>query len=542
MRNWKADDGTTSIIIGPAKSQIQDKTKKEVEFKAGTIMLERLIKDEAQSAIGRAYAVAVDAAQAQTAQKKLVGELQIVDQEKLQKDKKQAELEKQLARLKVELQAISRQAENKEIQVKLQAEMKELEAVLSRLNKSNTASGQVLQNYIAVGRTLDVDRDKALLDLSKEQNQLRILLEESRKRGDEKQAVEFEKMINLFRVREDQAKAQADQAQRQYRVAATRARDDVAAEKQAQAKAISALNIAKATQAGRNYTVATPFATTSSGSQANDVLVIPSRQAMDAQEYKIAVENMQTMALILKKKLDMGATAVAFGMLQGNQNRIMNFTGSDDDVQAIYLEGYGALFLMTVDYPLLAPVEKKVEPKKKAGDDVWEKARQEIKGGRQGAFGITSDRLLFSRTKQSAQDYNEEKVEKLKQALLDSLRHASNMGHVDSSEWITIHITGAGQPIIEIIGDIKTDSTTDDVVVGLSISGDVNLDINADQTFMVTKSDPQKGDIETITLNPPKTSEPTYMLIQVQKRAIDRLADDRMSFEEFVEEVTVLIY
>ena len=286
----------------------------------------------------------------------------------MQKDKKQAELEKQLVQLKVELQAISRQAEQKETQVKLEKEMKELETVLMQLNKSNTASGQALQNYIAVGRSGYIDRIKALTNLSKEQNQLRILLEESKKRGDEKQAVEFEKMIDLFRVREDQAKAQADQAQRQYRVAATQQARDVALIKAPTAYSTTG-KVTGGTQLTGGYALASSVKKKTGG-----VLVIPSGKPMDAEEYKLAVENMQTMALILKKKLDMGATAVAFGMLQGSQNQILNLTGSAGDVQAIYLEGYGALFLMTVDYPLLAPVEKKVEPKEKVEDDVWEKA------------------------------------------------------------------------------------------------------------------------------------------------------------------------
>ena len=528
MRNWQAADGTTSIIIGPAEKQNKDET--EVEIKAGTIMLDRLKKDQAQSAAaGRAYAVAVDATQAQTAKAKQALEYQIVTQAKQQEAKNKAELEKKLALLKVELEAINRQVEKKDAQVKLELEMKKLEDVLSQMNKSNAAPGQAVQNYIAVGRSGNVESIKALTDLRKEQNQLKILVDEAKISGDEKKAAELEKLIELFVVHEDQAKAQAEQAQRQYRVATALVRDET--EKK----------VSDTTQITRAFTT-TPLKAALSGTQKNGVLVIPSGQPMDAEEYKLVVENMQTMALILKKKQEMGATDASFGLIKSSDYRIYNLAGAAGEVQAIYLKGYGALFLMTVDYPLLAPVEKKVEPKEKAGDVVWEKARQEIKSGKQGVFSIAQGSYLLSTNKKSAQEYNQEKVEKLKQTLLESLRHAGNMGHVDSSEWITIHITGAGQPIVEVIGDIKNDSATEGMLAGITISGDVNLDVTTDQTFMVTKTHPQKGDIETITLNPQKTSEPTYMLIQVQKRDIDRFAEDRMSLEEFIEEVTVLIY
>ncbi len=498
-------------------------------------------KAGAQSTIARSYAIAVDAAQAQLAQQNKVGNFQIVTQEKLQKDKKQAQLEKQLVQLQVELQAINKQAENKEVQVKLQAEMKDLEKVLSQLQKSNTASGKALQNYISVGKAGNVIRTKDISDLRKEQNQIQILVNEAKVSGDVKKAAELEKMIELFVVREAQAIDQSDKVKAQYQVATTLA-GDLGASKQARTNLITASALAGSTQAARNYTSTNPYYVTSSDTQANDVLVIPSSKTMDAKEYQIAIENMKTMALILKKKQEMDATEVAYGMFQASESRIYNLVGSADDVQAIYLQGYGALFLMNVDYPLLAPTEKKVEPKKKAGDDVWEKARQEIKGGKQGVYNISSARYLLSTNKKSAQEYNEEKVEKLKQALLDSLRHASNMGHVDDSEWITIHVTGTDQPVIEIISDIKSDSEVEYMVFGATVTGDVNFDTTDDQTFTVTKTVPQKDKLETITLDTQKTSEPTYMLIQAQKRDIDRLADDRMSFEDFIEEVTVLIY
>jgi len=298
MRSWQADDGTTSIVIGPAKKPLRDETEKEFELKAGTIMPDRLKKDEAQSTVGRAYAIAVDAAQAQTAnaaqvqteREKLVRALQIV-RENQQEAIKKGELEKKLAQLKAELDKINRQVEKKDAQVKLEKEMQELETVLRQLNKSSAASDQALQKYMVAGKALDIDHDKALVDLRREQNQLKILLADAKKGGDQKKAAELEKLIELYVVRKDQARTQADPAARQYRVAAA-------------ATSKPAVNAPLTTA----YPIAPP-APPAVKQQSGGVLVIPGREPMDAEEYKLVVENMQTMALILEKKLDTGKPA-----------------------------------------------------------------------------------------------------------------------------------------------------------------------------------------------------------------------------------------
>src|SRR5262249_8835281 len=57
------------------------------------------------------------------------------------------------------------------------------------------------------------------------------------------------------------------------------------------------------------------------------------------------------------------------------------FSANPAPNRSLYLDGYGALFLMRVDFPLLAPPAAKDEPKEKAPtDSSWEAARRELYG------------------------------------------------------------------------------------------------------------------------------------------------------------------
>src|SRR5262249_54238893 len=95
--------------------------------------------------------------------------------------------------------------------------------------------------------------------------------------------------------------------------------------------------------------------------------------------------------------------------------------------QSIYLEGYGALFLLSVKFPLVAPPQKDVEDKKQAetSDSEWEETKEEIFGDdrkfrRHGpyvqAFGAEGPK----------QEYEADRVANLRKNLLEALKNGSN--------------------------------------------------------------------------------------------------------------------
>ena len=88
-------------------------------------------------------------------------------------------------------------------------------------------------------------------------------------------------------------------------------------------------------------------------------------------------------------------------------------------VQGLYLDGYGALFFLDVDYPLLPEEQKEPVQSKpqEPGDPVWSQTIDEMTGrqsdeGRGGRAGPT---------------YDAQRVENLKKTLVKTLAHAANI-------------------------------------------------------------------------------------------------------------------
>ena len=114
--------------------------------------------------------------------------------------------------------------------------------------------------------------------------------------------------------------------------------------------------------------------------------------------------------------------------------------GGGRDLDALLLEGYGAVFLLNVDFPLLAPAvpeEKPAEPKV-AADNTWEKTRREV-------LGQPEDELLPDEEQpRPDRAYDANRVSELEQRLKEALRHAGNLRGLTSEDWIIVQVSGSG--------------------------------------------------------------------------------------------------
>src|SRR5713101_7510897 len=112
------------------------------------------------------------------------------------------------------------------------------------------------------------------------------------------------------------------------------------------------------------------------GGKAARSVVIESREP-DPNAIATVEEDLNVMSRILEK---------AISPSQDETKRVMgievrSWFGPAAGARNLYLEGYGAVFLLNVDLPLLAPPEGKTEPKaKEPASSEWEDARQEIYG------------------------------------------------------------------------------------------------------------------------------------------------------------------
>jgi len=108
------------------------------------------------------------------------------------------------------------------------------------------------------------------------------------------------------------------------------------------------------------------------------------------------------------------------------------FSSSSNPIRSLYLEGYGAVFFLNVSFPLLAP--PKAEPKKEQTEtsSTWEEARQELYGQR-GEPKLSAP---------AGEEYDQEKVDKLKDSILESLKNGSNIRDMKAEDSITVCVFG----------------------------------------------------------------------------------------------------
>ncbi len=182
------------------------------------------------------------------------------------------------------------------------------------------------------------------------------------------------------------------------------------------------------------------------------VLVIPSEQIKT--EYLVAVtEDMRVMSAIFRKNLQQVNIAPSGGsfFVSSRDPFARLLGGSRGAIQSMYLQGYGVLFLMNVDFPLSPPpqVEEKEEAEKKEDTDpVWDQMKRDM---------YEPQAARRRKTDRPAEKYDAEKVKNLKTTVINALKHASNIRNMKPDESVILTITGSDASTVLTIRVKKSD-------------------------------------------------------------------------------------
>lgn len=227
-------------------------------------------------------------------------------------------------------------------------------------------------------------------------------------------------------------------------------------------------------------------------SQARRLLIIPGANTTE-DDLATRLEDLTVMATILdraarpdqERRPDRWLGDLRLGAWRTDNGR---------EHDAILIEGYGAIFLLAVDFPLVdtpTPEEKSAEFQS-SRDTTWEKTRREILGQ------PDEDQAML----QPSSAYDAARVNELERRLKEALRHAGNLRGLSPNDWIIVQVTG------------RTPAQQAKILkepVGFSrhnITGYVKL---AD----------------------------SVMTLRVRKSAADIFAEDGMKLDDFVREVKV---
>jgi len=243
-----------------------------------------------------------------------------------------------------------------------------------------------------------------------------------------------------------------------------------------------------------------------SGSGAKRALVIP-KDGTETKGASEIEEDMGVMAHILDKAISS----------DGKSSRPMGITvyglSSSGGGQNLFIEGYGAIFFESVNFPLLPPAskEKEGEPKEKANSE-WEDAKRELarpgRGGGDNFFLFEQDPENVHWAGKGA-EYDADKVEDLKKDLLTALKNAGNIRKLKSDETVTVVVTGGKSNY----GKVKTAYAP------------------------AAKTEPAPARRVSSA-----TSESGKLIVRARKSDTESFLNGKLNFDDFRKRATVLLY
>ncbi len=164
-----------------------------------------------------------------------------------------------------------------------------------------------------------------------------------------------------------------------------------------------------------------------SGRPAERALVIRSSET-DSKTLGAAEEDMNIMGRILEKALAQGS--------EDEEHQAMGIKlltiGGPSSAKNLMIEGYGAIFMLNVNFPLVGPPSKPEEnDEKQPTNSAWDETKRELYGHSTGARGGGGHKVEF----------DAKRVEKLKSSLIGALKNASNIRSLKSDENVTLVVT-----------------------------------------------------------------------------------------------------
>jgi len=233
------------------------------------------------------------------------------------------------------------------------------------------------------------------------------------------------------------------------------------------------------------------------------VLVIPTAE-IQPQDLVTMMEDMTVMCRIFDKRLEQ--SNLISGRFTTGSRIIpsMPFSWGSRSTGAMYIQGYGTLFLTRVDFLLSPPPEasEEKETEEEDTDPLWTQMRQQIYAPEE----VDRRRRSDDRPEEK---YDAEKVEELKETLIKTLKHAANIRNLKPDESVVLTVTGKAAQSGQL---------------------DTRVYISGRRTVRMAAG-AEAGSLS-----------PTVLTIRAKKSDIDAFAEGQLSFDQFSEKTQLFSY
>jgi hypothetical protein len=187
---------------------------------------------------------------------------------------------------------------------------------------------------------------------------------------------------------------------------------------------------------------------------------------------------------IMSKVLDNALSDFGLGSERARTAMGIMLTPGSAPIRNLYIEGYGALFTINLNFPLVPPPpQPRGEKGAPAPSSAWEQAKRQVNGA--AGFDWYVGNSLMNGGAQGPQSpgpwetYSKEKVDRLETATLKALKNATNIRGLRPDDSITVCIFGsspspeAGQRLPPVAGDLPLLQRLGVPVVGGSRMGSI---------------------------------------------------------------------
>ena len=261
------------------------------------------------------------------------------------------------------------------------------------------------------------------------------------------------------------------------------------------------------------------------GSRSSRTLVIPQGD-FSTEKLADAEEDLNVMALLLEKAVEQRSD---------DEKKVLGidvWSSSSSGVKNLLIEGHGAVFMLKTKIALLPPPAPKKEDEAKAKEQTnseWEEAREQLYGP------SDIDKHVRKVVKEATmhlgrpEEYDKDKVERLKNSLIEGLKSASNIRHLKGDQTVTVVVTSSSSSMyVREVRDLILDETGRGGARAGSGSGG-----HGSARVYVGESGP-RDHVEA--------RSGSRMMLQGKKSDIDSYAKDKLTTDAFREKVKIQIY
>lgn len=200
------------------------------------------------------------------------------------------------------------------------------------------------------------------------------------------------------------------------------------------------------------------------------------------------------------------------------------YTSGGKSVRALYLEGFGPLFMVKVNFPVhAAAAAGENQAAEKQEDSEWEIARRKL-------YGVNEDTRWIGVS--SGVPYEAARVEALKKHLIPALKNASNMKGVKPDEYVNVSVFGSPDTIVAEARPSKKGTR--------SVTSQKPATPKSDADAFETEAKPQPY---RTTLEVARTTlQGTVLTLRAKKSDIDAAAKGSLDDAAFARKITANSY